>query len=249
MPIVSSIILLFLALLGTFFQRRRQSIFQYVPLALVIGISFLIISKLLDIRELTQDWSSLPSLLINVVFACLFLGQKLFGIRKIWRFAGPQIVFGQILAWGQYIVGGLLALLVLVPVFGMSPLSGALIEISFEGGHGTAAGLAPLFNELGFAEGADIALGLATIGIAAGLLTGLAMNFVFQRKRTSKPLKSPVSEQRIQKPLVKAFRGVYDQNKQRLPCKPPFLPNVTATEYYWACDRYRLRYQATHVAG
>ena len=57
-------------------------------------------------------------------------------------------------------VGIALTALVLVPVFSISPLSGALIEISFEGGPGTAAGLEPLFEELGFSEGADLAIGL-----------------------------------------------------------------------------------------
>lgn len=38
---------------------------------------------------------------------------------------------------------------------------GGLIEIGFEGGHGTAAGMADTFADLGFEEGADLALGLA----------------------------------------------------------------------------------------
>jgi glutamate:Na+ symporter, ESS family len=50
----------------------------------------------------------------------------------------------------------------------MNPIAGALIEIGFEGGHGTAAGLAGTFETFGFAEGADLALGLATVGLVAG---------------------------------------------------------------------------------
>ncbi|MBK1735928.1 sodium:glutamate symporter [Halorhodospira abdelmalekii] len=122
-----------------------------------------------------ETWSAIPGLLISVVFAALFLGKPLPGLREIWMRAGPQVVVGQTLAWGQYVVGLLLAILVLVPLFGMSPLAGALIEIGFEGGHGTAAGMAASFAELGFPAGADLALGLATVGIVSGVLIGTVM--------------------------------------------------------------------------
>ena len=117
-------------------------------------------------------WRELPVLLISVVFAALFIGKTIPGIRKIWQVAGPQVALGQSIAWGQYVVGITLGLLVLSPVFGLDPVAGALIEIGFEGGHGTAAGLADTFEEFGFAEGTDLALGLATIGLIAGVLLG-----------------------------------------------------------------------------
>lgn len=119
-----------------------------------------------------EAWSGLPGILISVVFAGLFLGKRMESPRVIWQRAGPMVAHGQTLAWGQYVVGLSLAMLFLTPIFGLSPLSGTLIEISFEGGHGTAAGLADTFRELGFADGADMALGLATIGVVAGTILG-----------------------------------------------------------------------------
>ena len=50
-----------------------------------------------------------------------------------------------------------------------------MIEIGFVGGHGTAAGLADTFDQLGFPEGRDLALGLATIGIMSGVLLGIVL--------------------------------------------------------------------------
>jgi glutamate:Na+ symporter, ESS family len=117
-------------------------------------------------------WSELPVLLISVVFAALFIGKRIPGLRQIWEIAGPQVALGQSIAWGQYVIGIGLGLLVLAPVFGMDPIAGALLEIGFEGGHGTAAGLSDTFEEFGFAEGTDLALGLATIGLLAGVLIG-----------------------------------------------------------------------------
>jgi glutamate:Na+ symporter, ESS family len=119
-----------------------------------------------------QVWDQLPGLLISVVFAALFIGKRIPAIADIWRVAGPQVALGQSIAWGQYVVGLAIGLTVLTPVFGMHPAAGALLEIGFEGGHGTAAGLSGTFAEFGFAEGSDLALGLATVGLVAGVLLG-----------------------------------------------------------------------------
>ncbi|MBE7380730.1 MAG: sodium:glutamate symporter [Leptolyngbya sp. SIO1E4] len=120
-------------------------------------------------------WSQSPSVFINIVFAALFLGESIPNPRSIWRKAAPQVVFGQTLAWGQYVTGILVTLAILIPVFGANPISAALIEIGFEGGHGTAGGMADTLTELGFAEGADLALGLATVGIVSGIVAGTAL--------------------------------------------------------------------------
>jgi ESS family glutamate:Na+ symporter len=131
-------------------------------------------------------WRPLPGMFINIVFAALFLGKKVPSVKKIWDVAGPQIVMGQAVSWGQYVIGLLLTLLVLTPLFGMNPLAGALIEISFVGGHGTAAGLASTFENLEFAEGADLALGLATVGILVGVVAGIIIINIGYRKGFAK---------------------------------------------------------------
>ncbi len=141
-------------------------------------------------------WSSVPGLLISVVFAGLFVGKSIAPPRTIWREAGPMVVHGQFIAWGQYVVGLSLAIWLLYPVWGTDPLAGALIEISFEGGHGTAAGLADTFRELGFESGADLALGLATIGVVAGVLLGtLLVNWAVRKGHITPPDEQTASEQ------------------------------------------------------
>jgi ESS family glutamate:Na+ symporter len=126
-------------------------------------------------RWVAGVWSQLPGLMINVVFAGLFLGAAIPGPRRIWLLAGPQVALGQTMAWGQYVVGLVLALLVLTPVFGLPYASGALIEIAFEGGHGTAAGLTEVFSTFGFADGLDLALGLATVGVVGAVVIGMVL--------------------------------------------------------------------------
>lgn len=173
--------------------HRSSSVWQslYIPGSILAGITGLLLgpevlgtmARLVFPADhpLTQGafpkavlnvWAGIPAVFISVVFATLFLGKSLPSIREIWRLARPQIMFGQTTAWGQYVIGIALTMLVLTPLFHMNPLAGALIEISFEGGHGTAAGLADTFDELGFPEGADLALGLATFSLVAGTVLG-----------------------------------------------------------------------------
>jgi glutamate:Na+ symporter, ESS family len=131
-------------------------------------------------------WTELPGLLISVVFATLFLGSRIPKARDAAGLAGPQLALGVTMSSGQYVLGLGLGLVLLAPVFGLDPMAGALIEIGFEGGHGTAAGLGDTFAELGFEEGEDLALGLATIGVVSGVVIGIALiNWAVRTGRTS----------------------------------------------------------------
>ena len=126
-------------------------------------------------EEMRTVWSQAPGVFINIVFAALFLGEHIPNPKDIWRKTAPQVAFGQTLAWGQYVLGILVTLLVLTPLFGINPIAGALIEIGFEGGHGTAGGMSDTLTELGFTEGGDLALGLATVGIVSGIIFGTVL--------------------------------------------------------------------------
>ncbi len=124
-------------------------------------------------EQIITVWEELPGLLINIVFASLFIGKTLPTMDKIWKTGGAQVAFGQMLSWGQYVLGLLLVIFILTPFFDVNPLAAGLIEIGFVGGHGTAAGLSGTFNDLDFQEGTDLALGLATVGVLGGVVIGI----------------------------------------------------------------------------
>ncbi|MDR0397834.1 MAG: hypothetical protein LBH36_01460 [Candidatus Nomurabacteria bacterium] len=154
----------------------------YLPAALIAGVLLLVLGPQVagryfpgwQLQSVFYDiWSPLPGLLINVVFACLFLGHPLLSIKKIWRLSGSQIAFGQMIAWGQYLVGGLATLFILIPLFNVNPVTASLLEVSFEGGHGTVVGLGPVFQDLNYQIGQEIAYGLATASLVTTLLIGI----------------------------------------------------------------------------
>jgi glutamate:Na+ symporter, ESS family len=195
--IVAGLLLVLLAWSGGVLRERSSLLVRlFIPGSLLAGAIGLALGPEVAGRitgtdglwpaAVRETWAELPGLLISVVFAALFLGERIPTPRQIWRLAGPQVAFGQTMAWGQYCVGLLLALLVLGPVFALPPVAGTLIEIGFEGGHGTSAGMAGAFDAVGFPEGTDLALGLATIGILAAVLIGVAfVNWAVRSGRVS----------------------------------------------------------------
>ena len=139
-------------------------------------------------------------MLISLVFATLFLGQQLPSPRVIWNRAAGQTAFGMVLGFGQYLVGALLVLAVLQPLFGTDPLMAALIEVGFEGGHGTAAGMGPTFTELGLPSGETLGLAMATVGVLTAVLLGSTLVVIGRSRRWLSQEKSEaVASPRLQK--------------------------------------------------
>jgi ESS family glutamate:Na+ symporter len=117
-------------------------------------------------------WKVLPGLLINVMCAALLLGERLPPLKTIWSFSGSHVITAGIMSAGQFAVGGILAWFVLEPVFGFTGKAGAIIEMSFAGGHGTLAGLTPVLVKYGAEDILEVGLGLATIGMVTGIVVG-----------------------------------------------------------------------------
>lgn len=135
--------------------------------------------------DMLSVWATLPGILISIVFATLFLGKELPKPKQAAALAGPQLSLGIALGSGQYVIALLLAVVLLVPLFSAEPMVGALLEIGFEGGHGTAAGMRGALEEVGYGEGADIAIGIATVGVVGGILIGIILiNWAVRTGRT-----------------------------------------------------------------
>lgn len=120
-----------------------------------------------------STWSQIPGLLISVVFATLFLGVKIPGIKTMWSLGGSQFCFGMVAGMGQYLVALLVTGLILIPLFDVPPIFASILEIGFAGGHGTAAGMMEVFEQLGWPAGAPLAQMSATVGIIVAVVGGI----------------------------------------------------------------------------
>ena len=206
------IVLSVFLMLGNFLRMKIRLLRSlYLPSCVVAGLLALAVIQLVhyaggrfdEVASFDRSfsgwvgpWSKLPGFLINIVFACLFLGVKIPGFKTLWKRCGPQLAYGQIVAWGQYFVAigiWIIALKWLFP--GLPGMFAAILPVGFEGGHGTAAGMAETFDQLGWAAGKDFALTSATFGIISAIAVGMALvNWAERRGLTSRKPQSHESE-------------------------------------------------------
>ena len=153
---------------ASLFNRRGRRIFVFVDHVLVerlghqqsgLGIGFLVLGlgpegmgRLLGGTGLFPEnvfaiWRQLPAQLVTVMSASLLLGEHLPPVRKIWSISGSHVIMISVMSMGQFAVGGILVWLLLGPLFGINRKAGALLEMSFNGGHGTLAGLTPVLQQ------------------------------------------------------------------------------------------------------
>ena len=159
-------------LIGSALQLRLWGI----PEALVAGLLGLLLAPggplpLLPLPVL-ELWAGLPLVLLTLVFGSLMLSKPLPQLGSLWRPVSGQVSLALVLAFGQYVVGGLAVLLVLQPLLGVSPVMACLIEVAYEGGHGSAAAMGPSYAALGFPGGQDLGLAMATVGLLSSTLVG-----------------------------------------------------------------------------
>jgi glutamate:Na+ symporter, ESS family len=158
--------------IGTRLQLRLWGI----PEALVAGLLGLLLAPAGPLPLLPPQvmdlWADLPLVLLTLVFGSLMVGKPLPQLGSLWRPVSAQVSLALVLAFGQFVVGGLAVLLILQPWLGVSPVMACLIEVAYEGGHGSAAAMGPSYASLGFPGGQDLGLAMATVGLLSSTLVG-----------------------------------------------------------------------------
>ena len=175
----------------------------YLPSSIVGGLLGLLIVSCF--REhipvtLTDEMRQMPGFLINIIFATLFLGGGMPKVKNLAASVLPQLTLAQIVVWGQYVVGVGLAGFLLVPAFNVSPAFGNLLELGFEGGHGTVGGMAEAFKAHHWEDGIALGYTVATAGMICGIALGMCLvNWAYARGyiKTVRPFgKRSLSERR-----------------------------------------------------
>ena len=150
----------------------------YLPSSVIGGLAGLLVIQCFPTlipKDIVSTMSRLPGFLINIIFASLFLGMATPKLKTVFTAAFPQLCFGQILAWGQYAIGLGLAGFVLAPLFGLHPAFGNLLEIGFEGGHGTVGGMAQVFESNAWSDGIALGYTVATVGMILAIVLGMIL--------------------------------------------------------------------------
>lgn len=163
--------------------RSKISLFKkiYMPASLIAGIIGVLLGhNCLGIlpEEMTTTFAALPGSLIVVVFAPMLMCSDfsdLHGAKGMKDLTIPQIIVGSIGSFLQIGLPCLLTAALLEPVFGVNPMFPSTVEVGWAGGHGTAGGMAEVYEGLGWADGTSLALTSATIGLLVGIIGGMIM--------------------------------------------------------------------------
>ena len=152
----------------------------YIPASLLAGIIGLILGPYfvgVIPTEITSTWSNLSGKLIVLVFAPMLMGKgkKTEGGVEFVKKVASSVSWSYLGCFVQYAVPLLMAVFLLVPVFHVPELFGVIVEAGWAGGHGTAAGMAAVYEEIGWLEGQSLAVTSATFGLVYGILGGVVL--------------------------------------------------------------------------
>ncbi len=176
----------------------------FIPASLLAGIIGLILGpyvlKIIP-ADMMSSIGALPTPMITVVYASMLLGvEKEKSGKTMFHDAASGLGWLWSNSFMQFGVGCLLCALFFTPILGVNPLFGALFEIGFAGGHGTASGMATVFQDpalLNWPDGADLGLTTATIGLLCGIFGGMIIINYSVRKKYTKIITEPSATEQV----------------------------------------------------
>ncbi|GFZ95087.1 sodium/glutamate symporter [Nesterenkonia alkaliphila] len=157
----------------------------FIPAALIGGLLGLSLGPhALDVvpGDMTSTWGALAGLLIAIVFAPMLLGQELPGVKQAAKEAGPHIFYSYFSSFAIIAVPALMTFFIFQPFFNTNALFSTIFEVSWPGGHGTAAGMEEAYQDLGWQDGSSLGLGAATFGLVFGIIAGMIMLNIAARR-------------------------------------------------------------------
>ncbi len=185
----------------------------FIPASLLAGIIGLILGpyalKIIP-ADMMSSIGALPTPMITVVFASMLLGvEKQESGKAMFHDAAAGLGWLWSNSFMQFGVACLLCAFFFCPVLGVNPLFGSIFEIGFAGGHGTASGMATVFQDpalLNWPDGADLGLTTATIGLLCGIFGGMIIINYSVRKKYTKIITEPAAAEQVKEIFVKEER-------------------------------------------
>lgn len=161
----------------------------FIPASLIAGFLGLLLGphvfNFLP-EEMMDTWAGYSGVLISIVFAPMLIGITV----NFQRIKETQTISQLIFSWNasflQWGVPLIITAIFLIPVFGVNPMFGSLIEIGWSGGHGTAGGMMTVFKDLNWMDGGSLGLTVATTGLLIGIIGGVfIINYGVRKGYTS----------------------------------------------------------------
>jgi ESS family glutamate:Na+ symporter len=150
------------------------------------------------LNSIRVGFSAFPARFIDVVFATMFIGIAIPSLKKMRELGSRQFAFATIIGEPmQQVLGVLLVVFLLQPLFQVDITFATFAAIGFCGGHGTAGGMASTFREgypglnWSFPEGADLLMTSATVGILIASIVGIILINIGAKKGYCNRLKKP----------------------------------------------------------
>ncbi|MER7015400.1 sodium:glutamate symporter [Saccharopolyspora sp. NPDC000359] len=144
-----------------------------VPASVLAGVLGLVLGpEVLGLLPFSDQLGAYSSVLIVVVFACLSLTGDV-DLRRLGRSVAGFASYGVLFYAAQVVVGVVLGLLVLGPLFGTHDGFGLLLFAGWAGGFGSAAAMGAVFGEGGWTEAQSLAFTAATVGLLVGIVGGI----------------------------------------------------------------------------
>ena len=182
------------------------------PIAVICGILGILIGPygLLNLlsKETTDIWEASLTPLLSLVFATLMLGRPVPTLKGLIKPILNQFLLALSLGFGQFFVGGLVVKYFLSQSIEVNPLMSCLIEVGFEGGHGAASIIGNNFVKMGFPEGLDLGLAMATMGLLSSSLIGSI--FIFIGNILNLTNQKNISEKMYSNEIIYKFKLISD---------------------------------------
>lgn len=161
-----------------------------LPAPVIAGmLGFLLGPNMAGILPLSPMIGSYTTMLIAAVFASMAIAQD-FTFSKISSEVRAFTGYGITMSAGQVLVGMLLALLVLDPLFDSPNFMGLILFAAWSGGFGTSAAMGDVFASQGQAEVTSVAFSAATVGMLSGIIGGVILSRYGHSRGYAKALKS-----------------------------------------------------------
>ena len=166
----------------------------HIPASLLAGVFGLLLGPFfLNIipKEIMDSWSALGGVLMTVVLAPAMMRASSAKTKGLYKKAIGAACFTYSVTGMQFAVPMILTMLIFTPLMNVNPLFAGTFEGGWAGGHGVAAAMTPVFEQLGWGtEGTSLTIVNATFGLLVGLIGGIILINIAVRKGWTKNLKN-----------------------------------------------------------